>query len=94
MESDGKIDLSSAHLQKSFELILGGIEGYGSMEEQRLFIESLIFQCALLTRVTSGEEAFHALMLSLDSMTYDELERITMLKKPEIDQDQAWRRTR
>ncbi|RDS87722.1 hypothetical protein DL347_28755 [Pseudomonas fluorescens] len=89
MESEGKIDLSSAHLQKSYELILAGIEDYGSLEEQRLFIESLICQCALLTRVTSGEEAFHALMLSLNSMSHDELERITMLKKPEVEQDQA-----
>ncbi|MEL4887282.1 hypothetical protein N6P31_09385 [Pectobacterium betavasculorum] len=68
--------------RKSYQLIMNGIEDCATIQEQRCLIVSMIYQCALLARVTAGETAFQALMGRLGSMSFDELEAATALAKP------------
>jgi diguanylate cyclase (GGDEF)-like protein len=82
MECKKRACPSDMHRQRSLELILTGIQACDDPEEQRIFLEALMAQCALLARVTSGDEAFRAWMKQLYAMNFDELERITLPATP------------
>lgn len=65
---------------KSYRVIVENIQDCQSLEDQRLFIESLIYQCALLARMTAGDTEFQSLLSRLRHMSFDELEAATMLE--------------
>ncbi|KHS33712.1 hypothetical protein [Xanthomonas phaseoli] len=62
---------------KSCELIMRGVAEFKGLKDQRIFLDSLMFQCALLTRMTGGDKEYHAFLDRLRDMSFEELEHIT-----------------
>ncbi|KKY08568.1 hypothetical protein DGN16_17070 [Xanthomonas citri pv. fuscans] len=58
---------------KSCELIMRGVAEFKGLKDQRIFLDSLMFQCALLTRMTGGDKEYHAFLDRLRDMSFEEL---------------------
>ncbi|MEX5447814.1 hypothetical protein [Stutzerimonas stutzeri] len=55
-------DAASEHAERAYTLILSGVANCKSAEDQLLLLQSLVCQCAVFTRMLSGDEAFFALL--------------------------------
>lgn len=69
--------LISVPASKSCELIIRGVAEFKGLKDQRIFLDSLMFHCALLTRMTGGDKEYHAFLDRLRDMSFEELEHIT-----------------
>lgn len=52
----------SIHAERAYALILSGVAECNTALEQRLLLDSLVCQCAVFTRMLSGEQAFFDLL--------------------------------
>ena len=55
-------ETASEHAERAYTLILTGVMDCQSAEDQLLLLQSLVCQCAVFTRMLSGDEAFLALL--------------------------------
>ncbi|MGP3790556.1 hypothetical protein [Pseudomonas sp. B392_1p] len=71
MDRLSDIPKSSIYAEKAYQLILSGVQQCHSPEDQRLFLDSLVCQCALFARLLNGEREFHALLERLKQVDFD-----------------------
>ncbi|ELF6204838.1 TPA: hypothetical protein QEM76_005628 [Pseudomonas putida] len=62
----------SIHAERAYALILSGVAECDTALEQRLLLDSLVCQCAVFTRILSGEQEFFDL---LERLKYIDLNR-------------------
>lgn len=62
---------ASIHAQRAYALIMSGVTGCDTAQEQRLLLDSLICQCAVFTRLLSGEREFYNLLEKLKRVDLD-----------------------
>lgn len=67
---------ASEYAERAYTLILSGVANCKSAEEQLLLLQSLVCQCAVFTRVLSGDEAFFALLEQIRDVDIDAAEII------------------
>lgn len=52
----------SIYAEKAYQLILSGVNQFQSEEDQHLFLNSLLCQCAVFARLLEGRQAFEDLL--------------------------------
>lgn len=67
---------ASEYAERAYTLILSGVANCKSAEEQLLLLQSLVCQCAVFTRVLSGDEAFFALLEQIRDVDIEAAEMV------------------
>ncbi|MBJ7223526.1 hypothetical protein JG725_16960 [Brenneria sp. L3-3C-1] len=71
MDRSEKYANPSIYAETAYQLILSGVKQFPSEGEQRLLLDSLLWQCAIFSRMVGGDEAFHALLDRLRDFDLD-----------------------
>lgn len=71
MDHSDSIKKTSIHAQRAYALILSGVAECDTALDQRLLLDSLICQCAVFTRILSGEREFYDLLDRLKCVDLD-----------------------
>lgn len=61
----------SIYAEKAYQLILSGVNQFQSEEDQRLFLDSLLCQCAVFARLLGGRQAFEDLLDRLKAVDFE-----------------------
>lgn len=62
---------ASIQAQRAYALMMSGVAECDTAQDQRLLLDSLIFQCAVFTRILGGEQEFYDLLEKLKCVDLD-----------------------
>lgn len=69
----------STYAEAAYKLISNGINSFKTAEEQCQFLDSLVCQCAIFTKILNGEAAFQSLLERLSQVEIDVDEIMTSI---------------
>ncbi|QLF92114.1 hypothetical protein HW090_02380 [Pseudomonas sp. ABC1] len=61
----------SIYAQTAYEMILSGVQQFQSEYDQRRFLDSLLCQCAVFSRMFGGEEEYLGILDKLRTFDFD-----------------------
>ncbi|SUD31449.1 Uncharacterised protein [Pseudomonas fluorescens] len=62
MDSPDNATKSSIHAERAYALIMSGVAECKTARDQLIQLNSIICQCAVFTRILSGEQELHELL--------------------------------
>ncbi|HCT7642103.1 TPA: hypothetical protein OT834_002902 [Morganella morganii] len=71
MDRSSKQVTPSIYARAAYDMILSGVQQFKSEQEQQIFLDSLLCQCAVFCRMTGGEEAYLCILERLRTFDFE-----------------------